>query len=98
MSLRKVSQLTSWTSYLLLQEKYRIPRRYRRKVATLLIFVTKNVGHSCTKHQNQQSTSVCVGRGAGAGGVHGDRMVKSLKDGHEVVIGLCGQYNAAQID
>ena len=97
MLLRKVSQLTIWISYLLLQEKYRIPRRYRRKVATLLIFVTKNVGHSCTKPQNQQSTSVCVGGwgGAGGGGVHGDRIVKSLKDGHEVVIGLCGQYNAA---
>ena len=59
MSLRKVSQLTSWTSYLLLQEKYRIPRRYRRTVATLLIFVTKNAWHSWTKQKNQQPTK-CV--------------------------------------
>ena len=36
--------------------------------------------------------SVC-----GWGGVHGDMVVQSLTDGHEVVIGLCGQYNAAQI-
>ena len=38
---------------------------------------------------------IITGCGAGGGGVHGDRIVKSLKDGHEVVIGLCGQYNAA---
>ena len=31
------------------------------------------------------------------GGVHGDRIVQSLTDGHEVVISLCGQYSAAQI-
>ena len=65
MSLRKVSQLTSWTSYLLLQEKCRIPRRYRRTVATLLIFVTKNAWHSGTKQKNQQSTKcMWVGRGS----------------------------------
>ena len=31
----------------------------------------------------------------GLGDVHGDRIVQSVTDGHEVVIGLCGQYNAA---
>ena len=38
--------------------------------------------------------TVCL---CGVGDVHGDRVVQSLTDGHEVVIGLCGQYNAAQI-
>lgn len=61
---------------------------YRRTVVTLFIFVARNTGHSRIKHQKQQSTDQKV---------QGYRIVQGLTDGHEVVIGLCGQEKVAQI-
>ena len=61
---------------------------YRRTVVTLLIFVARNTGHSCIKHQNQKSTEQKV---------QSYRIVQGLTDGYEVVIGLCGQENVVQI-